>query len=360
MPEANDRADEGPEIRRFSYRGLFDFSVAVLSRLGVPRVAAETTTNCLLHAELRGHASHGLVRLPVYSRRLQAGVVKADPLTAVVQDTGPLCRVDGDNGLGPVVGRFSMLEAIARAKQFGIGMASAFMSNHFGPAAFYTEMAMAERCIGIAASNAPPNMAPFGGRERFLGTNPLSVAVPAGKVPVVFDMASSVVARGNIILAAQRSEPIPEGWALDPDGNPTTDAKLGLLGAVLPFGGAKGSAISLLIDILSGVLSGASYGRHLNTLEDLQSVQNLGHFFAAIDVGRFMPAEEFLGRMDDLVSQLKSSPTAPGVREILAPGEIEAKKKGEIESTGVPIPENVVEQLAQLGSETGVSFEVAG
>jgi LDH2 family malate/lactate/ureidoglycolate dehydrogenase len=344
------------ETGRFAAETLRDFSVRILTALGVEAGDARTVADCLLYAELHGHASHGIVRLPVYAKRVAAGVVNARAVPRVGGESGPTCVVDGDNGLGPVVGRFGMAQALRCAHQFGIGMASARASNHFGPAGFYTEMALPQLCIGVAASNAPPNMAPWGGRERFLGTNPLSVAVPAGEMnPVVFDMASSVVARGNIILAAQRGESIPEGWAIDPQGNPTTDARQALLGSVLPFGGPKGSAISLLIDILAGVLSGASFGRHLNTLEDLGHVQNLGHVFIAIDVGRFMPVEEFLARVDDLIRQLKATPTAPGVASVLAPGEIELQRCSELGESGIPVAEDVRDQLAELASGLGVA-----
>lgn len=342
-------------VSRYERKQLENFSNRCLGAMGVPRADANVVTDCLLYADRRGHASHGIVRLPVYGRRVIAGVVNPKPTLRMVVQFGAMSVLDGDNGLGPVVGKAAMEEAIKTAANQGVGFVVAQHTNHFGSAAFYTQMALAKGLIGVVASNAPPNMAPFGGRDRFLGTNPLSVAVPAGRLsPVVFDMASSVVARGKIILAAQRGEPIPEGWALDPEGNPTTDPELGLRGPVLPFGGAKGSAISLLIDIFSGVLSGASYGRHLNTLEDLNHVQNLGHFCLAIDPGRFMERQAFLARMDDLIEQLKATPRAPGFREILAPGEVEAHTMERIDRTGIPVTEDVKQQLDELGEQLGV------
>lgn len=341
--------------RRFDTATLKNYSVECLAAMGVPKDQAATVTDCLLYADLRGHSSHGIVRLPVYGKRLLSGAVKADPDVRVLNEGSASAIVDGDNGLGPVVGQFAIEHAIALARDHGVGFVTCRHTNHFGSAAFYNESALKERCIGVAASNAPPNMAPYGGRDRFLGTNPLSVAVPAGKrLPVIFDMASSVVARGKIILAAQKGEPIPEGWALDPEGNPTTDAAQGLLGPVLPFGGVKGAAISLLIDILSGVLSGASYGRHLNTLEDLESVQNLGHFFIVIDPARFIDYRVFCDRMDDLITQLKATPLAPGFQEILAPGEIENRTRERIEREGIPITADVFRQLVDLSRDLGV------
>ena len=245
-------------------------------------------------AELRGVDSHGLVRLPVYAQRIQSRVVNARPKVRVVSTTGAAALVDGDNGLGPVVGAHAMDVALDLARQHGTGFVGVRRSNHFGPAAYYVEKAIAAQCIGVAISNAPPNMAPFGGRTRFLGTNPLAIGIPAGREsPLIFDASTSVVARGKIIVAAQTGKAIPEGWALDPEGHPTTDARLALAGAVLPFGGPKGSALSFIIDIACGVMTGAAFASHLNTLEDLSAVQNVGHVLAAVRTDLFMSDDDF-------------------------------------------------------------------
>ncbi len=348
-------ADRVNDHAVFEADDLRSFSIDCLEAMGVREEDAEQVTDCLLFADRTGHASHGIVRLPVYGRRVIAGVVSADARPRVEKETGSIAVVDAQNALGPVAGVYSMREAMRIASSAGIAMVLTRNSNHYGSAAFYTSIAMEAGYIGIAASNAPPNMAPFGGKDRFLGTNPLSVAVPAAtQHPVVFDMASSVVARGNIILAAQRGDPIPEGWALDPDGNPTTDAAAALRGPVLPFGGAKGSAISLLIDIFSGVLSGAAYGRHLSTLENLNARQNLGHFSIAIDPSAFGERSFFLERMDDLITQLKETPTAPGFEEILVPGEIESRNASRIEASGVPVSDDVIAQLRELAGQLDV------
>jgi len=342
---------------RYQAHELIGFTREVLYRLGVPTEDAEEVGICLVDANLRGIDSHGIVRLPVYAKRLRAGRVKAQPDLQVLHSTGPVRIIDGDNGMGPVVGTFAMKQAIEAAKTFGVGLATARHSNHFGPAGHYVSKAVAAGCIGLASSNAPPNMVPWGGRERFLGTNPLAVGVPTAMMePLHFDMATSVVARGKIILAAQKGEPIPEGWAVDPEGFPTTDAQRALVGAVLPFGGAKGSAISLIIDILSGVLSGAAYGKHLNTLEDLNNEQNLGHFFLAIDVEKFMPYEEFCQRSDDLLNQLKAVPPAQGFSQVLAPGDPERQIMALRVKEGIALTEDVVVQLLKLGQEVGVSL----
>ena len=208
--------------------------------------------------------------------------------------------------------------------EHGTGFVGVRNSNHFGPAAYYVEKAVARGCIGLAISNAPPNMAPFGGKQRFLGTNPVAIGIPAGEEPpLIFDASTSVVARGKIIVAAHTGQPIPEGWAIDPDGHPTTDAQQALAGAVLPFGGPKGSAISFIIDVFCGVLTGAAFALHLNTLENLAAVQNVGHVFAAVRTDLFVKDDEFRKRMDAILSMLKASPPAPGAERVLVPGEIE-------------------------------------
>jgi LDH2 family malate/lactate/ureidoglycolate dehydrogenase len=346
---------------RYSAEELTLFARAVMERLGVPADDARHVAACLVLAELRGVDSHGIVRLPVYAKRLLANVVKPRPAIRVEPRFAAAALVDGDNGLGPVVGMRAMEEAIRLADTCGIGFVGVRASNHFGAAAFYVEKAIARGYIGCAISNAPPNMAAFGGRVRFLGTNPMAIGIPAGNErPLLFDASSSVVARGKIIMAAHRNLPIPDGWAIDPEGRPTTDAVAALAGAVLPFGGPKGSAISFIIDILSGVLSGAAFALHLNTLENLNAVQNLGQAFAAIRTDLFLPAPEFARRMDEILQMLKSSPAAEGVERVLAPGELEFDMEARMRAEGVPVPEEVVQQLVELGNNVGVEFAREG
>ena len=348
------------ELRRYNHQDLFEYGCRILERLHIPPHDAREVAGCLLKAELRGIDSHGMVRLPVYVRRIQAGVVKGKP-DMVVQPSGTTAALlDGDNGLGPVVGSRAMATALELAGKHGTGFVGVCHSNHFGAAAYYVEKAIDQGCIGVAISNAPPNMAPFGGRKRFLGTNPIAIGIPAGKEsPLIFDASTSVVARGKIIVAAHRKQPIPEGWAIDPEGVPTTDADQALAGAVLPFGGPKGSAISFIVDILCGVLTGAAFAVHLNTLENLNAVQNVGHMFAAIRTDIFLSAEEFKQRMDAILGLLKASPAAPGLERVLLPGELEVQQESRNREQGIPLADEIAAQLAQLGEELGVKFPPA-
>jgi LDH2 family malate/lactate/ureidoglycolate dehydrogenase len=343
---------------RYHHEELLDFARRVFERLDVPTRDASETAACLVKAELRGIDSHGLVRLPVYSRRVRAGVVKARPAVRTVSSAAAAALVEGDNGLGPVVASRAMDVAIDLAGRQGTGFVGVRGSNHFGPAAYYVEKAVAAGCIGLAISNAPPNMAPFGGMLRFLGTNPVAVGVPAGEEPpLIFDASTSVVARGRIIVAAHTKTPIPEGWAIDPAGHPTTDPEQALAGAVLPFGGPKGSAISFIIDVLCGVLTGAAFARHINTLENLGAVQNVGHVLAAVRTDLFVPDGQFRSRMDAILRMLKASPPAPGSgQRVLVPGEIELASEAAHRERGIALAAPVVEQLVALGSELDVAF----
>jgi LDH2 family malate/lactate/ureidoglycolate dehydrogenase len=200
-------------------------------------------------------------------------------------------------------------------------------------------------------------MAPFGGRTRFLGTNPVAIGIPAGQeAPLIFDASTSVVARGKIIVAAHKRQPIPDGWAIDPDGYPTTDPEQALAGAMLPFGGPKGSAISFIIDIVCGVLTGAAFASHLNTLEDLATVQNVGHVLAAVRTDLFVTGDVFRERMDAILRMLKASPPAPGGDRVLVPGEIELANESRMRQQGIALAEPIAAQLASLGEELGVVF----
>lgn len=343
------------ESQRYRHEDLFDYSCRVLQRLDVPAEHARDVAGCLIEAELRGVDSHGMVRLPVYARRVRAGAVNARPAIRLFQSGTAAALIDGDNGLGPVVGSRAIDAAVDLARKHGTGLVGVRHSNHFGPAAYYVAKAITQGCIGLAISNAPPNMAPFGGKTRFLGTNPVAIGIPAGReAPLIFDASTSVVARGKIIMAAHTKKPIPEGWAIDPDGYPTTDPHQALAGAVLPFGGPKGSAISFIIDILCGVLTGAAFASHLNTLEDLASVQNVGHVFGAVRVDLFLTEDEFRARMDAILKMLKASPPAPGAERVLVPGEIEFLHESRARKHGIALAAPIAAQLAGLGEELGV------
>lgn len=357
MPDST--AEQGP--MRIGLEDLRAFTVDVFATLGLAAEDAAIVADCLVGADLRGVYSHGVIRIPIYAERLRRGLFNAKPNIEVTRLSASAARVDGDNGMGAVVGTRAIDEAMALAQSAGIGVVSAVHSNHYGIASFYTQRAVERGYIAISCSNAPPTTAPFGGGAASIGTNPFAIAAPAGAHPaLMLDMSSSVVARGKIIAAAQANEPIPEGWALDKHGRPTTDAAAALEGAVLTFGGPKGSGIAVFVEILAAVLAGANITHQLpDFYRNLTDVPNLGQFFLAIDVARFMPGESFRAKMDELVDSLKACPPAAGHDEVLMPGEIEARLEAERKRDGIPLSAEILASLREAGAQAGVPFPEA-
>lgn len=314
---------------------------------GLPGDHAEIAAHALVKASLRGVDSHGVARVPMYCERLRRKVTNPRPEIKVTRVTPAVAQIDGDNGLGLVVGNCGMNEAIALAKEFGIGLAGVKRSGHYGMAALYILQAIEANCIGMAFTNASPAMAVWGGRKPFLGTSPFAAGAPSGSgPPFLIDMACSVVARGKLKFAAQRGEPIPEGLALDKKGRPTTDGQAAFEGVVLPFGGVKGSALSMLMEVLSGVLTGAAFGGDVrNPFTGLDGFQGTGHFFMALKADAFMPFEQFKERLGTLAARVKAQPAAEGVDQILMPGEPEALTESERSENGIPLTPDVVASL---------------
>ncbi len=326
---------------------------ALLQKMKIPPKDADLIAESLVLANLRGVDSHGVARMAIYIERLNKKLVNPDPRIATRQETPAMALVDGDNGSGQVVAKMAMELAIAKARESGVGLVGIRNSTHFGAAAFFSMMALDKGMIGMVLANSYATVAPWGSRIPFFGTNPLSVAVPAGReLPVVLDMATSVAAWGKIILAAQKGEPIPMGWAIDSDGEITTDAAKALQGALIPFGGPKGSGISLIIDVLVGILTGASYGPNVGDLyKNLDHPQNVGQMMGAVDIGRFSDINEFKKRMDTMIREIKSLPHAKGVSEVLLPGELEIRNQKRREREGIPLPPTTINDLQKLSSE---------
>lgn len=346
----------------FDWRKLQSFCTDVFEKAGLPKENALVVAESLVEADLRGVDSHGVVRTSIYLKRLEEGMMEANADITAVSETDFMALLDGKNNFGSVVGSSALELAIEKAKKNGIGLVGVKNSNHFGTGAYYAKKAVDKDMILLVLSNASQTMPPTGGVRPFLGTNPLAIGVPTGTdIPFILDMATSVVARGKIIVAAQKGESIPLGWAVDKDGNPTTDAEAALDGSVLPLGGPKGYGISMFIDILAGVLTGAGFGKYVNNMyENWNDPQNVGHFFLAINVSNFMPVELFKERMDLYISDLKAEPKAPGVEEIFIPGEIEHRRTLERKEKGIELPVKVVQELAEIGEKYQLDlFEAA-
>lgn len=333
------------------------FVAAVMTAAGLLPGDAEIVADSLVAAEMRGLASHGVARVAIYVQRLELGLVNPRPRMRYLREEGATTLLDADNGPGQPAAAAAMARAVGLARTVGIGACAVRNSNHCGALAYYTQLAVAQRMIGLAATNANANVAPWGAREAVLGTNPISAAVPTpGETPFVLDMSTSSIARGKIILAAKIGEPIPEGWALDAEGRPTRDAQAALRGVLLPAAGPKGYGLAVLVDILSGVLAGSAFGRQIGALYDeLGRPQRVGHFMMAIDIGRFVEVPVFLEAMGALIADLKSSAPAEGFGEILLPGEPEARAEARARREGVIIPAAVYQELQDLGRRFNVA-----
>lgn len=329
---------------------LREFCTDLLHGEGLPRGDAELVAASLVDANLRGVDSHGITRLPIYVKRLRRGLIEPQPTVDVVQDAGGALLVDGNNGMGAVVTTRALDLALARVRRHGAVSVAIRNTNHYGSGAFYAHRAIAHQAAVFLYANAPATMAPWGGVQPYLGTNPYTFGIPAGRRdPMILDMATSQEARGKIILAAERGEPIPSGWATDPDGNPTTDAASALAGSVQPFGGPKGYGIALMIEVMAGVLTGASFGPHIGDLyHDLNRPQDLGAFIQLVDVAAFIPRDRFIERMDTLIDEIKTSPAQAGVEEILVPGEPEAQTARRRARGGIPLPTSLLTTLDEL------------
>ncbi len=325
---------------------------------GLPEADAAMATRALVKASLRGVDSHGVARVPMYGERLRRGV--ANPLPDIrIERTAPaVALVDGDDGLGLVVGPRAMDAAIAIARENGIGLAGVRRSGHYGMAALYILQAVEAGCAALAFTNASPALAVWGGRAPFLGTSPFAAGAPAGAAPpFVLDMACSTVARGKLKFAAQRGEPVAEGLALDRHGRPTTDGAEAFGGVMLPMGGVKGSGLSMLMEVLSGVLTGAAFGGEVrNPFTGLDGPQNTGHFFLALRTDLFMPREAFQNRMQILGERVKTQPRAEGFKEILMPGEPEARTEEIRRVRGIPLTADVLASLQAEGVRVGRPF----
>lgn len=338
------------------------WSVEAFVAAGMRSLDAALVADNLVSADCRGLFSHGLMRARVYVERLRT--LATDPLATpvILRESGPTLLIDGRNAMGQVVADFAMGQAIAKARESGVGVASVRGSNHFGACEYYALKATSSHMIGVVATVSALNiMAPFGGAEPLLGNNPLAISVPTREAPpLVLDMAMSVAAGGKIRLAAKTGESIPNSWALDAAGKPTSNAKEALAGTVLPMGGHKGYGLSLIVAMLAAILPGAAFGRDVSNLyEEFTRGQNVGHFMEAIDVGRFTDPELFGEQVDAAIDLMHSAKRAPGVDRILVPGEREHLIALEQRAQGIRYPRAIVEDLNVIGRELGISSLVA-
>lgn len=326
---------------------------ASLSKLGVaPDQAADVATVLVLADMMRVH-THGANRVEPYGDRIKVGGINAHARFTVDRVAPAIALMDGDNGLGPAVGMHALKTAMEMAEE--TGMAGVFVrgSNHFGPIAPYAYLAAQKGFASFICSNATTTIAPTGGKEARLGNNPLGFGFPTpGSDPVILDMAMSVAARAKIRNAAAANEEIPEGWATDAEGRPTTDPKTALKGFLLPMGGYKGYGLSLCVDLLAGVMSNAAYLTHVSSWVDApNAAQNLGHSFILIDTKKMMPAKDLKSRMTDFEKILHETPATDPQVPVMLPGEREMSYLKNAISDGIYLPASLVEKLRMASQE---------
>ncbi len=337
---------------------LRDFGTEVYRTLGMDDDTAALVSDSLVQADLWGHPSHGVMRLFWYAVRLESGAM-SPTATPDVSGKGALLTMDGRDGVGHRVAKAAMSEAIRAAKMHGIGAVAVRNSGHFGTAMYYTRIAAQQGCIGFLTANASPAMAPWGGLDKRLGTNPWSWAAPAGRyAPFMLDIANTAVARGKLYNAKARGEPIPAGWAMDADGRPTTDAAAGIAGTILPMAGHKGYAIAMMVDMVSGVLSGSAFGTGVTGPYVPEGRSGAGHLALAIDIEASRPLAAFEADMETLIDELKSSRPAPGASGIFYPGELEAASDARLRASGIDLPQSVVDDLRQNAARIGISCPI--
>ena len=348
---------------RFPADRLRAWSEQVFQKVGVAKADAALLTDTLIEANFRGVDTHGVTRvLCTYVKRIQAGVMSPRTELAVVREQASTALIDCKNSIGQVGAARAMRLAIDKAAKTGVAFVAVTHSNHYGAAAYWAMMAPEHGMIGFSSTNAPATVAPTGGRTAMLGTNPFAIAIPAGQEqPMVLDLATTVVARGRVMLYAKQNKPLEPGWAFDERGVPTTDPHAALKGLLAPIGGYKGYGISLAIDLLCGVLTGSSYGSHFPGFlaDNLKEPTDVGSVFAAINVESFMDLPEFKASMDKALREMKNSERAEGVKRIYIPGEIELETKADRLKNGIPIPEAVGQDFIALGQELGVPFPKA-
>jgi LDH2 family malate/lactate/ureidoglycolate dehydrogenase len=356
--------------RIFSYTHLLNFTEAIFRKIGCSDADATIAARTLLSADLRGVDSHGVARLTGYVRLWEAKRVNAKPAMKVIHETPSTAVVDGDSGLGLVVAPYAMKVAIEKAKNVGTGWVSVQNSNHFGIAGFHAMMALENDMIGIAMTNASALVAPTFSTERMLGTNPICVAIPAGKEPAfVADLATTTAANGKLEILQRKNLDAPTGWIQDKEGNISTDAHaLKNGGALLPLGGDrehgshKGYALGAVVDIFSAILSGANYGpwvppfpAYVPMPENMPG-KGIGHFLGAMRIDAFRKADEFKEHMDNWIQRFRSAKTVAGEQSVLIPGDPEREMEKERLETGIPLLQVVVEDLQNLGKKLGVEL----
>ena len=341
--------------RRLPAETLQAVGQAIFERCGMAPADAAVLAETLVTADRRGVHSHGLMRVPEYVHKLRHGGINPTGRPRVVTDAGGALVVDGGNSMGQIAAFFGMRQAIERARTTSVAVAAVRGSNHCGAMAPYAMLALPEDMIGLATSHTLPVMAPWGSIDKILGISPLAIAIPAAtETPLVLDLAFSAAAVGKIKIYGQKGLPIPDTWAFDAEGRPTTDPATAVAGLLQPIGGYKGTGLALAFGILAAVLSGASYGTELGNTVDGPIPGEDSQFFMALNIAAFEEPDRFKRRIDGIIRQIRTSRPAPGVTRIYTPGELEAETEARYGVEGIPLTAATLNDIIAAAEELGV------
>jgi LDH2 family malate/lactate/ureidoglycolate dehydrogenase len=348
-------------MKRFRPNEMQRLTARLATAVGVQPNDAEVFSRALIDADLHGISTHGISRLNIYLRRIENGLIAPKAELSVERNGGSVLALDAGNGLGQVQAMRALDFLIPLAKKNGIAAATIRNSQHFGTLSYYCNRAADEGLILLAMTNCEPAMSPEGGYQAFFGTNPIAASFPTGKgFNVKVDLATSIIARGNIIAAQKNKQPIPMGWALDQHGEPTTNAQEALLGTVLTMAGHKGYALAMMVEVFSSVLSGAAIGSEIGSMyKDMDRKQNVGHFFCLFNIAAFLDLEDFKKRIDETIDQIKGSKRRPGIEEILVPGERSARNLQVNEARGIAISDETLVEIQQWCRRLNIPFDCA-
>ncbi len=352
------RAPATADVPRVAAAALAAFITRAFEAAGLASGDAEIVAGLMVEADLRGSDTHGVIRLPLYVRRLKAGGINPRANIRIVQEKPATALVDGDNAIGHLVMRFAAMTAIEKARRTGVAWVGARMSNHAGPAALYATMPLAHDMIGLyLAVGSNNHLPPWGATENLLGTNPLAIAIPAEQEPpIVLDMAPTVAAFGKVRLKMQRGEEMPVGWMIGRDGKPLTDPKRAEEGLLLPIGDYKGYGLSLIIGLLAGTLNGAAFGREvIDFVKEQGKATNTGHAIVAVSVEAFAPPAMFKRQVDAAIRTMREAERLPGVERIWLPGEQSHLKRQDRTQNGIPMPKPLRDSLDATARDLGIA-----
>lgn len=350
-------------MSRFDPEEVKQLVLSIAQAAGVSREDAGIFSDSLVESDLYGMSTHGVSRVNIYVRRILKGLIEPRAEIIIENRRRSVLIVDAGNGLGQVQAMKVLERLIPLARDNGVATATIRNSQHFGALAYYCNRAARENMILIATTNSEPAMSPEGGCQAYFGTNPIAASFPTGKGFYVLkiDLSTSSVARGNIIAAHKKGEPIPIGWAYDVEGNPTTDAEKALMGTVLTMAGHKGYALALMVEIFSGILSGAAFGAAIGSMyKDMDRKQDVGHFFCLLDIDAFMDVSEFKERIDQMIDEIKACRRRTGVEEILVPGERSFRKAKENRVKGILIDGETMREFKTLCQTMNIPFALKG